>query len=98
MQNIHYVGKSDFRHFSRADFEKAKVEHAGLSFAKGQPAEVSNELAEALLNHSLFKGEFELVKEADEEPSGSSNDSGETPEDDDSDVDELDELDDEGRI
>lgn len=61
---VMYTGTSDTRGYSKADFEKAEVDHAGMKFKQNEPTEVPDELGKALLEHALFQGEgFKEVKE-----------------------------------
>jgi len=68
---VMYTGTSDSRGYSKADFAKAKVDHAGVKFMQNEPTDVSDELGKALLEHDLFKGEgFKEVTEEEEAKSG----------------------------
>lgn len=68
MKTIAYQGQAHFRELSTEDFAKAGVEgHKAMTFERFLPTEVSNELADAIVeNPDLFPdfGEPEDVPEA----------------------------------
>jgi hypothetical protein len=60
--NIAYTGSADFQEFSKNDFEKAGIEDAkAMRFAKGQPAEVPDEVGEALTSKEGIFGDHSFV-------------------------------------
>ena len=70
MTQVKYTGTSDFQIFSKADFEKAGVNDQNkVTFARGEPQEVSEAAAKALTStdseESIFH-DFSFV-EVDEE-------------------------------
>ena len=66
MKNVKYVGHSDFREVSGADFEGLGVSgEEDLRFATGEVKELKNEVADALLENATFTGEFEERTDAD---------------------------------
>jgi hypothetical protein len=69
MKWIQYQGPADFQQYDAQDLQKAGVEDAGaLSFAKGEPREVPDEIADALVgNETGLYGDFIEVDEPDEE-------------------------------
>lgn len=75
MTQVKYDGTSDFQIFTKADFEKAGVDDQGkVTFAKGEPTEVSEAAAAALLSsdadESIFHDFVFSEVEEDEEPRG----------------------------
>ena len=76
MTKVIYTGTADFQEFSKADFEKAGVEDQNkVRFAKGEPTEVSDSAAEALLatkeDESIF---FDHSFEAADDDEGGDSD------------------------
>lgn len=68
MAKVKFVGRDDLRILDAADLKKAEVEgFRKTEFARFEAVEVSDEVAEALLDESEFFGKFELVEE-DEAP------------------------------
>ena len=64
---IKYTGTSDFQEFGKADFDKAGVEGGKkLRFARNEPVEVDDTLAEALISKEGLFGDFSF-EQADEE-------------------------------
>jgi hypothetical protein len=63
MAKVVYNGFADFRELEAADLKKADVSgFKKTSFAKGVPVEVSDEVAKALTENSLFSG-FKTVSD-----------------------------------
>jgi uncharacterized membrane protein YgcG len=58
MKQVVYVGTSDFRELGAADFEKLGVDHDDMVFPRGQAVEVSNALAEKLMESPLVRRQF----------------------------------------
>lgn len=87
MKQIIYTGTSDFREFTKLDLERLGVEHKEISFAKKQPVEVSNELADLLLNSILVEREFVLADDPIEEDEEEDDQDHEDQEEDDEDQD-----------
>lgn len=70
MTQVKYDGTSDFQIFTKSDFEKAGVEDQGkVTFAKGEPTEVSEAAAAALLSTNSSESIFHdfSFSEVDEE-------------------------------
>lgn len=65
---VTYTGTSDFREFSKADFDKAGVEGGKkLSFARGETVEVDDALGEALVSKEGLFGDESFSEAEDEE-------------------------------
>jgi hypothetical protein len=64
---VQYVGASDFRELTAADFKKAGVEGRKTTFNKGQSITVDADVADALTSNELFAGEFKEVEEDEAE-------------------------------
>jgi len=79
MTNVQYVGASDSRELSSADWKVLGVEDASkIRFEKGTPYEVDANVAEVLLGDGRLEGEFKEVSDAQlEKLLGSSDDEGE---------------------
>jgi erythromycin esterase-like protein len=69
MALIAYVGPYDFRELSKADLGTYFDEYDGkkLKFAKAVPQEIDDDVADTLLDHEHFEGEFAEVDEQDSE-------------------------------
>jgi hypothetical protein len=68
MTKVIYDGPSDFQEFSAADFKKADVEGKKVKFAQGEPTEVPDEVAQALLSEEGIFGDFKFsASEEDDE-------------------------------
>lgn len=66
-KRVAYVGTSDVRKLSKADFAKVGVEDGkALTFHRGEVSELDDELADALLGSDLVAGEFKEVEEGEE--------------------------------
>ena len=66
-KHVAYVGTSDVRKLSKADFAKLGVEDGKtVTFHRGQPQELDDELADVLVNSDLLTGEFKEVEEGEE--------------------------------
>lgn len=83
MTQIVYKGTSDYRELSAEDLKKANVEgFRKTSFAKGEPVEVDDAVATALVDNEsgMFEGEFEVYDEnAKSAKAGNSDGDDETP-------------------
>jgi hypothetical protein len=60
---VQYVGASDSRELTAADFKKAGVEGRKTTFNKNQSITVEDDVADALTSSELFAGEFKEVEE-----------------------------------
>lgn len=69
MKNVKYVGNSDAYELSREDFEKANISHDGVTFPRGVPVEVTEQMAKALgSDEGIFSDHpFEVSDDPDEE-------------------------------
>lgn len=67
MQDVVYVGSSDYRVLGPSDFSKSGIDHPELTFRRGVPTEVSDALAKKLIAHDVFRAEFVI---AGDEPEG----------------------------
>lgn len=70
MKNIKYVGTSDFREISAEDFDRidvkpGKEEAEGLRFSQGEIKEVTDAVAEALMENISFVTEFVELSDED---------------------------------
>lgn len=80
MTHVQYTGASDTRQLSAADFKKLGVEEQGkMEFRRMEPTEVSDAVAEALLNNELVGGNFEEVSEKQAQAAPDDEDLDETP-------------------
>lgn len=62
MKTIAYTGSSDFQEFSKDDLAKGGVEDGkDLRFAQGEPTEVEDEVAEALLSKEGVFGDHSFT-------------------------------------
>jgi hypothetical protein len=69
MENVVYIGSSDYRTLEEVDFERAGISHKAETFRRGVPLELSNEAAGKLTSEdreSPFFGEFALEGEEPE--------------------------------
>lgn len=64
---VKYTGTSDFQSFSKADFEKAEVDQNKLTFERGVPVEVPDEVGQALVSKEGVFGDFSFEEADDEE-------------------------------
>ena len=67
-KRIEYVGFADARGVGKEDFAKAEIDHKNLTFIKGQPVELPSDIADKLLSHAVFAGEFKESKPAADAP------------------------------
>lgn len=76
MVKVKYTGTSDFQIFNTADFEKAEIEdQKKVTFAQGEPTEVSEAAASALLSKGGIFGDFSFESaEEEEKPADSDSD------------------------
>lgn len=69
MQDVVYIGNSDYRTIEAVDFERTGISHKAETFRRGVPFELSNEAAGKLTSgdrESPFFGEFVLDGEQPE--------------------------------
>lgn len=75
---VTYTGTADVQKFGKADFTKAGVEHDGVTFKRGVPTEVSDQLGAVLISKdpkenpifASYKFEEADEPEAAEKPTG----------------------------
>lgn len=64
MPNVQYVGSSDYRVLTASDLDKADITgFKKTTFHRHETTEVDDVVAEALLTHEFFEGEFQAVSD-----------------------------------